>query len=392
MSIDAVRLLTAVRKLAPDADRRTMRVVRAPGRINLIGEHTDYNEGWVLPMAIDREIVIAAVPTPDRTVELRRLDTGEVGRFALDDPVEPRGDWLDYVAGMAAVLVRGGVDVRGMRGVVSSDLPIAVGLSSSAALEVAAAWALVDGPEPPLTPTALARAGQAVEREFIGVNSGLMDQLAAILGQRGSALLIDCRSLEHRAVGLPLATHAIVAVDSGSRRRLGGSAYNRRRAECETVVAAASARDPSVRSLRDVSPQLLDAVGGEITLEARARAEHVIGENARVLACVEALDAGDLPAVARHLAASHASLRDRFEVSSPELDALVELATEVPGVVGARMTGGGFGGSIVALVERNAVPALESAIAQGYEPRAGFRASVHVVRPSDGAGLLDGAA
>ena len=392
MIADADRLLDAVRELAADADPRQLRIVRAPGRINLIGEHTDYNEGWVLPMAIDREIVIAAVPSADRTVELRRLDSGEIGRFELDRPLERTGEWLDYVAGMAAMLAREGVRTRGLRGVVASSLPIAVGLSSSAALEVAAAWALSEEPGPPLEAVALARAGQAVEREVIGVNSGLMDQLAAILGQRGSALLIDCRSLEHRAVRLPLDSHAIVAVDSGSPRRLGGSEYNQRRAECEAVVAAVAAHDPGVRSLRDVSIEMLEALDGEFGQQALARAEHVVRENERVRACVEALERNDLAAVGDLLAASHASLRDLFEVSSPQLDALVDIAIATPGVVGARMTGAGFGGSIVAIAERDAVERLRAAIADEYPTGPGLRATVHVVEPADGAGLIDAGA
>ena len=392
MIANAGQLLDAVRGLAPDADPRQLRIVRAPGRINLIGEHTDYNEGWVLPMAIDREVIIAGVPSGDRTVELQRLDSGEVGRFELDRPLERTGEWMDYVAGIAAVLAREGVATRGLRGVVASSLPIAVGLSSSAALEVAAAWALSEQPGPPLEAVALARAGQSVEREVIGVNSGLMDQLAAILGQRGSALLIDCRSLDHRAVGLPLDSHAIVAVDSGSPRRLGGSAYNQRRAECEAVVAAVAARDPSVRSLRDVSIEMLDALAGEIGPQARARAEHVIRENARVRDCVEALEREDLAAVGDLVAASHASLRDLFEVSSPQLDALVDIAIATPGVVGARMTGAGFGGSVVAIAERDAVGRLRAAIADEYPARSGLQATVHVVEPADGAGLIDAGA
>ena len=363
-------------------------VASAPGRVNLVGEHTDYNEGFVLPMAIDREIVIAFVPTDDRRVEITRLDTGAVARVELDGDHERSGTWGDYLGGMASVLVERGVPVRGLRGVIASSLPIAVGLSSSAAIEIAAAWALV-GEGPPLPALELARAGQQVEHEFIGVNSGLMDQLAVTLGRRDTALLIDCRSLEHQPVPLPLDRHAIVAVDSGSPRRLGSSAYNQRRAECEAVVSAVAERFEGVRALRDVNADMLDAVRGTIEATAVARAEHVIGENERVLGCVDALGRGDLPAVGRLLAASHASLRDRFEVSSPALDALVEIAGGVTGVVGARMTGAGFGGSIVAIAERDAIGPLRDAIANEYPARTGLQATVHVVEPVDGAGIVD---
>jgi galactokinase len=312
-----------------------------------------------------------------------------VARVELDGDHERSGTWGDYLAGMATVLVERGVPVRGLRGVIASSLPIAVGLSSSAAIEIAAAWALVGGEGPPLPALELARAGQQVEHEFIGVNSGLMDQLAVTLGRRDTALLIDCRSLEHRPVPLPLDRHAIVAVDSGSPRRLGSSAYNQRRAECEAVVSAVAERFERVHSLRDVNADMLDAVRDTIEATAVARAEHVIGENERVLGCVDALGRGDLPAVGGLLAASHASLRDRFEVSSPALDALVEIAGGVAGVVGARMTGAGFGGSIVAIVERDAIGALRDAIAKEYPARTGLQATVHVVEPVDGAGVVD---
>jgi galactokinase len=377
---------------AAAADPGSVQLVRSPGRINLIGEHTDYNEGFVLPMAIDREIVIGLVPDDERRVEMTRLDTGDVARFDLDADYEGSGSWVDYLGGMAAVLARRGVRTRGLRGVIASSLPIEVGLSSSAAIEIAAAWALADGTHPPLEPLELARAGQEVEHEFIGVNSGLMDQLAVIFGRRDAALLIDCRSLEHRPVRLPLARHAVVAIDSGSPRRLGSSAYNQRRAECESVVSAVAARFPEIRALRDVDLEMLDAVRGTVGPAAHARAEHVIRENERVLSCVDALEREDMTAVGDLLAASHASLRDLFEVSSPQLDALVHLASSTPGVIGARMTGAGFGGSIVAIAERDAIGALREAIAAEYPARTGLRAAVHVVEPADGAGAIHGSA
>jgi galactokinase len=388
----AVRAVEALRDLVPDGlgDRRSVRVVRAPGRINLIGEHTDYNDGFVLPLAIDREVVIASVRSDDRRVALTRLDTGEEAGFDLDRIPEASGEWIDYVAGMAGALTRRGVALRGLRGAIASTLPIAVGLSSSAAFEIAAAWALVEADEPPVAPVDLARAGQEVENRYIGLNSGLMDQLAAVLGQRDAALLIDCRSLEWRAVALPLAGHAVVAIDSGSSRRLGGSGYNRRRAECESVVAALAATHPGVRSLRDVDLEMLGAARGTVRPVALRRAEHVIRENQRVLDCVDALERGDLARLGQLLAAGHASLRDLFEVSSPELDALVEIAVAVPGVVGARMTGGGFGGSVVVIVERAALTALRAAVKREYPGLSGLQATVHLVEPADGAGHVDG--
>jgi galactokinase len=387
MSVDLDATLRALAEAAPDAVGApdAIGVVRAPGRINLIGEHTDYNEGFVLPMAIDREIVIAFVPTDDRRVELTRLDTGERGAFDLD-AVPPRVDgWIAYVGGMGAELARRGVATRGLRGVIASTLPIEVGLSSSAAIEIAAAWALA-AETPPLPPVELARAGQAVEHEVIGVRSGLMDQMAAVLGRDDAALLIDCRSLDCRAVPLPLRDHAVVAIDSGSARRLDASAYNERRAECEAVVDAIRRSRPEVGALRDVTVDALESARPRVAPTAILRAEHVVRENERVLACVAAFESGDLTAVGRLLAESHTSLRDLFEVSSPALDALVEIAAGVPGVVGARMTGAGFGGSIVAIAERDALDALRDAIAAAYPARTGLSATVHVVEPAAGAG------
>ena len=389
---DDVRAALMATVPAAAADPASIQLVRSPGRINLIGEHTDYNEGFVLPMAIDREIVIGLVPSGDRLVEITRLDTGAVARIDLDAEHARAGTWVDYIGGTATVLARRGVPTRGLRGVIASSLPIAVGLSSSAAIETAAAWALTDDARPPLPPVELARVGQEVEHEFIGVNSGLMDQLAVILGRCDAALLIDCRTLEHRPVGLPLQRHAVVAIDSGSPRRLGSSAYNSRRAECEAVVSAVAARFPGIHALRDVDLEMLDAVRGGVTAAARARAEHVICENERVLACVDALEREDLASVGDLLAASHASLRDLYEVSSPQLDALVEIATSTPGVIGARMTGAGFGGSVVAIAERDAIGALTEAVAGAYATGTGKRATVHVVEPADGAGMVDGRA
>ena len=391
MTVSVAEILAALGTHVPAAGAHpaSVRLVRSPGRINLIGEHTDYNEGFVLPMAIDRDVVIAFVPSDDRRVELTRLDTGEVARVELDAEYQPGGTWVDYIGGMAAVLARRGVGLGGMRGVIASSLPIAAGLSSSAAMEVAVAWALTGGQRPPLGPVELAGAGQEVEHEFVGVNSGLMDQLAVILGRRAEALLIDCRSLEHRGVPLRLEPHALIAVDSGSPRRLGSSAYNQRRAECEAVVSAIAARSPGVRSLRDVDLEMLATVGTRVGASAAARAEHVIRENHRVLACVSALERDDFGAVGDLLAASHASLRDLFEVSSPELDALVAIATSTPGVIGARMTGGGFGGSIVAIVQQDQVEPLREAITRRYSGKTGLRATLHVVEPADGAGSMD---
>jgi galactokinase len=391
--VDPAVLRKTLMEREPLAERASLaiRVVRAPGRVNLIGEHTDYNQGFVLPAAIDLEILVALIPTDDRRVEMTLLDGGERAGFDLDAIPPKSGSWIDYVAGTAWSLADEGLRLRGFRGVLGSNLPMSSGLSSSAALELASAWALLDPPDPTaqgIDRMTLARLCQRGENEYVGVKSGLMDQFASSLGRARAAMLLDCRSLDNRAVGLPLARHRLVVCDSGSPRRLDRSEYNTRRAECEEAVRLIAARDPSVRSLRDVDLDKLIASRFVLDEKIFRRAEHVVRENDRVLATVDALEAGDLAEVGRLFAQSHASLRDLYEVSSPELDALVEIATSVPGVEAARMTGAGFGGCTVNIVARDAVDRLRQAIDKDYTARTGRRARVLAVEPADGAGRV----
>lgn len=382
---DLARALAAAGPDSAAAGVGAVRFVRAPGRVNLIGEHTDYNLGWVLPAAIDREIRIAYVPTDDRRVDLTRLDTGERLGFDLDAGRPRDGSWLDYVAGTAWALANAGRPVTGLRGVIASDLPENSGLSSSAAIELAAAWALLGDAAAEIDRLDLARICQRAENGYVGVQSGLMDQFASSCGVAGDALLLDCRSFDWRPVPFPAGV-SLVVLHSGSQRKLDGSAYNERRAQCEAAVATLAELDPSIESLRDVSPAEL--AGGRHLMDpvVARRAEHIVAENDRVLATVAAMETGDLPAVGALFAAGHASLRDLFEISSPELDALVEIATSVPGVVAARMTGGGFGGCTVNLVRPAAVDALEAAVLAEYPARTGLTPMVLRVVAAEGAG------
>jgi galactokinase len=386
--LDVGRLREALERNEPTAAGAPQRLVRAPGRVNLIGEHTDYNEGFVLPAAIDLETWIASAPSDDERVELTRLDTGERAGFALGSIAERSGEWIDYVAGTAWALGEAGVPLRGLRGVIASSLPISSGLSSSAAIELASAWTLSAEVPPPLPGMLLARTAQRAENEYVGVKSGLMDPFASALGQRDAALLLDCRSLDYRPVRLEGGSHVLVVCDTGSPRRLERSEYNRRRAECERAVATLSAREPSVSSLRDVDEAMLDRNRDSLDAVAYRRALHVVRENGRVLAFEAALAAGDVDEAGALLAASHASLRDLFEVSSPELDTMVEVVGSVPGVAGVRMTGAGFGGCVVGLVRRDAVDTVRRAVAQDYAPRTGLTPRVWAVRAVDGAGLV----
>jgi galactokinase len=367
--------------------RADVHVVRAPGRVNLIGEHTDYNQGLVLPAAIDLEIRIAYVPTDDRQVHLRRLDDDERDSFDLDMPRTPAGTWLDYVAGTAWALAEAGLPMTGLHGVIASTLPPNAGLSSSAAIELASAWALLSDAAAGVDPFRLAQLCQRAENGYVGVQSGLMDQFASSCGVAGAAVLLDCRSLDWRAIPLPPEV-VLVVCHTGSTHHLGSSEYNLRRSQCDAAVAVLAATDPAIRSLRDVTPEVLSAAADRLDPVAYRRATHVVTENARVEATVEALAAGDIAAVGRLFAASHASLRDLFEVSSPELDAMVEIATEVPGVVAARMTGAGFGGCTINLVRPHAVDALRAAVDAEYPRRTGLTPMVLPVHAADGAGRL----
>jgi galactokinase len=386
-AMDIEMLRAELARRFPAVDAREMRVARAPGRVNLIGEHTDYNLGFVMPAAISLETWLGFVPTDDRRVELASLQSDETGAFDLDAIAERTGSWIDYVAGTAWSMANEGIPTRGFRGVLTSSVPQGAGLSSSAALELASAWAL--GAEDPPHPDRMlvARVAQRAENGYVGVMCGLMDQFASSMGEAGRALLLDCRSLEYRPISLP-AGHVLVALDTRSPHKLEASEYNARRAQCEAAVARLAEEDPSIRSLRDVDLGMLERLRGVLDEEALRRCEHVVRENERVLETERALAEGDLDAVAELFAASHRSLRDLYEVSSPELDALVEIARSVPGVRGSRMTGAGFGGCTVNLVEEASVDRLREAVEREYPARTGREPRVYVVQAAAGAGMV----
>ncbi|HET7030464.1 MAG TPA: galactokinase [Candidatus Limnocylindrales bacterium] len=386
--LDPDWLRDRLREIDPAAaavDRAAIEVIRAPGRVNLIGEHTDYNDGFVMPAAIGLEIRLAVLPMEDRRVELTLDETGERQGFDLDAIASARGSWIDYVAGTAWSLQSAGHPVRGFRGVLASSLPQGAGLSSSAALEMASALALL-GPGVDLGVAERAKLGRRAENDFVGVQCGVMDQFSSAGGVRDHAILLDCRTLETRLVPLPLDEVVLVVVHSGSPHKLESSAYNDRLAECGRAVAAIRRLEPSVRALRDVDAALLERARGLMDDVAYRRASHVVSENGRVLAAERALAAGDLPEVGRLFAASHASLRDLYEVSSPELDALVEIAGSVDGVIASRLTGAGFGGSTINLVRAEAVELLSAAVEREYPVRTGLNPTVLEVDAVDGAG------
>jgi galactokinase len=373
--------------LGEGAQPDRVRIVRAPGRVNLIGEHTDYNDGFVLPAAIDLEMHIAYLATDDGRVRLSSAQTGDTIVFDATDPGAREGDWRDYVAGTAWAMREAGLPTSGFTGVLESTVPVGAGLSSSAALELASAWALSGQSPPPTDPLTLARIAQRAENDYVGMRCGLMDQFASAAGVAGAAVLLDCRTLEHRAVPIP-AGLALVVAHTGVPRSLTGSAYNERRAQCEVAVSELARHDPDIRALRDVSRELLDRYGHELDPVVHRRARHIVEENERVLAAEQALTSGDLDEVGRLFAASHASLRDLYEVSVPELDALVDLAVTTPGVVASRMTGAGFGGCTVSLVQADAVERLTHRIEREYKTLTGRDPRVWSVRAVAGAGVV----
>ncbi len=357
-------------------------VVRAPGRVNLIGEHTDYNDGFVLPLAIDRAVWIALQPRDDRMVMLYSLDMDETVAFDLDRLSHTGDGWGEYVKGVAHVLQQDGDRLAGWEGVMAGDIPIGAGLSSSAGLELATARAFAAVADLPWDPARMARVGQRTENGWVGVNCGIMDQMISASGTADHALLIDCRTLATRSVPLP-AGSKVVVLDTATRRGLVDSAYNERRAQCEAAAAHFG-----VPALRDVDEATFAARAHELDEVTRRRAQHVISENARTLAAVDAMERGDAVGLGALMDASHASLRDDFEVSADGLNAMVAIAQAQPGCYGARMTGAGFGGCAVALVDEAHVEAFVTAVAGAYEAQMQLKPAVYVCSATDGAAVV----
>ena len=357
-----------------------LRMFRGPGRVNLIGEHTDYNLGFVLPMALDMACFTAAAPGSDGKLRVRSQDLDQSREWAVADlaALQPAHDWGDYVAGVAQQLVRAGFATAPANLLIHSTVPVGSGLSSSAALETSTALALLSGR--PMEKLELVKLCRRAENEFVGMPCGIMDQYISVFGRERAAVKIDCRSLGHDIVHLPEGLE-ILAVNTMVKHELGQSAYRNRVRECAEAVAAIG----SVESLRDVDVPMFEAAAGRIEPLARRRARHVVTEDARVEAFMIASNAGDLKAMGELFVASHRSLQHDYEVSCEELDFLVDTAIAVPGVFGARMTGGGFGGCTVNLVAPEAVAAFEAAIREAYRARFGIVPQIYRCKPSAGA-------
>ncbi len=356
------------------------RIFRAPGRVNLIGEHTDYNGGFVLPAALDLYCEIRATLRPDSLLNASALNLRE--KRILGDPrspsAQPRGDWSDYVAGTAQQLMLRGVRLRGLDVEIESQVPLGAGLSSSAALEVALAMALTSFAGQELPGEELAKACRDAEAGFVGLQCGIMDQFVAVFGRQGHALLLDCRSLEHKLVKLPSGVE-LVLVNSGVRHELALTAYNERSRESREAVRRLG------RSLREVSVDQWPAVEDSLPEPLRRRARHIVFENQRVLDFAAACEANDLDALGALMAASHRSLSLDYEVSCVELDFLIDTAAELDGVVGCRMTGGGFGGCTVKMVRPQSVAGFRRAVSDAYKRRFGRAPQIYVCSTADGA-------
>ncbi|MBC8145967.1 MAG: galactokinase [bacterium] len=365
---------------------REARVFAAPGRVNLIGEHTDYNDGFVLPIAIDRQTITAAAKRDDRRMRVHSANANETLEFNLDEPGNGnRGIWLDYVEGVARVLESRGTRLVGADLFIDSDVPLGAGLSSSAALEVSTGYAMLSIADVEIDRIQLALAAQKAEHSYVGTLCGIMDQFISALGQRNNALLIDCRYLDASPVPIDTSEIAVVICDSNVRHELATSEYNTRRRECERSVELLRVALPGIQALRDVTLVDFDEHGHLLPDPLIRRARHVVTENVRTITTTIALRAGELDKVGRLMLQSHMSLRDDFEVSTFELDTLVEIAGSIEGVVGARMTGGGFGGSIVALAKRSAIDEFRSVIAERYTQLTGKTTTVYVTSIDDGA-------
>jgi galactokinase len=376
-------------RLAADFTQRygsTPRLFSAPGRVNLIGEHTDYNDGFVLPMAIDRRTYVAIAAREDRRVRVSSIALNDATEFDLDQAGDLHSHkWARYVAGIAWMLQTGGFRLSGADLIIDSEVPIGAGLSSSAALAVSAGTALITISGASIDNKELSLAAQQGEHKFTGANVGIMDHLAATSGRKRHAMLIDCRSLEVKQISLANLNAAIVVCNTNVKHQLAASAYNQRRAECEQGVELLKKFLPGIRALRDVSVGDFNNYERKLPEPVRRRCRHVITENERTLNAAEALARGDRETLGQLMYQSHESLKSDYEVSCRELDTMVEIARSAAGTFGARMTGGGFGGCTVNIVGADAVESFTRTVAEHYRAATKIDPETYVVSADDGA-------
>ncbi|PIZ17331.1 galactokinase [Candidatus Desantisbacteria bacterium CG_4_10_14_0_8_um_filter_48_22] len=360
-------------------------IASAPGRINLIGEHTDYNEGYVLPAAINRDILYAVNPRDDRVVRIFSLNFDKKEKFSLEEPLEKKKNWSDYIKGVISMFLGRGARLKGMDIVVWGNVPIGSGLSSSAAMEVGMAVVLQKLNNLNFSPPELIKMSQRAENEFVGVSCGIMDQFISCLGRKGSAIFLDCRSLEYEYIPLNLGDIRIAIIDTKIKRELAASAYNQRRGECAQGVELLRSNIKGIRSLRDVTTDDFNRYKASLPPVIAKRCEHVVFENKRVLDSLELLREGEMRRFGRLLYDSHESLKDLYEVSCAELDLIVDTAREVKGTFGCRMTGGGFGGCAIALVKESSINDFVKLMEERYSARTGKKPEIYVCETQNGA-------
>ncbi len=367
------------------------RVFRAPGRVNLIGEHTDYNDGFVMPSAIGFYTWIAASPRPDGILHARSEEFHEMIDLSLQELAgPPRKHWSDFVRGVAAVLQSRGYRFSGANLIIEGQVPMGAGLSSSASLEVAIALALLSTSPTNAAPLELAKMCQRAEHEYVGTRCGMMDQFIAVFGQVDHALMLDCRSLQAESLVIPHDVRLVIC-NSMVKHVLASGEYNRRRADCETGVGILKKSLPQVTALRDVSPRQLESHRQELPDVVYRRCRHVTTENQRVLDAAGALRSGNLDEFGRLMYESHRSLRDDYEVSCKELDLLVDIASECKGVYGSRMTGGGFGGCTITMVDSNHANEFQQKLSKRYQDATSITPAIYVCSAAQGAGEWTGA-
>jgi len=359
-------------------------VVSAPGRVNLIGEHTDYNDGFVLPMAIDRKIGIGGSLRDDEEVCLYSLNFQEMARFPITS-LKKEDKWTDYVQGVINEFLKAGEQVKGFNAVLYGNVPLASGLSSSAAIEVATAFFLAHLNDISMSPEEIAKLCQRAENQFVGMNCGIMDQFISRLGQEGHALYLDCRDLGYQLVPFDIDGYVVAICNSNVKRQLVDSAYNERRSQCEEGVRLLQTKLGNITALRDVSSEQLEDNKSLLPPIVYQRCRHVITENERVTEAVSVLQHGDISSFGDLLNQSHHSLRDDYEVSCMELDHLVEIARQVNGTIGSRMTGAGFGGCTVSIIQESVLEEFKTTILKEYEKRTGITAEIYVSKAEDGA-------
>src|SRR3954462_8153735 len=361
------------------------RIFRAPGRVNLIGEHTDYNGGFVMPAAIEFCTLVAAAPSEDEKLTIHSVEFNETKTFELSDQSpSAQHHWSDYVRGVAIQLQGAGIPIKGANLLVSGNVPIGSGLSSSASVEVATAYALVSLSGVAPDRRTLATLCQRAENEFVGARCGIMDQFVSAHGQRGHALMLDCRTLDYELLPLPEGVRLVIC-NTMVKHQLASGEYNVRRRQCEEGVALLRQSFPTLQELRDVTPEMLEEHADILSPIIYRRCRHVVREDARVLKAAKALRDSELTVFGKLMYESHESLRDDYEVSCPELDAMVAIASDVEGTTGARMTGGGFGGCTINLVKASATEQFQATVAENYRKQTGIEPAIYITQASDGA-------